>query len=166
MEKKNKIFLVGFMGCGKSTVGKLLSMKMGRPFFDIDHLIEHESGKKVSEIFHDQGEEHFRVLESEVVKRLCQGKKSVISGGGGCFCDRGNRAVIMKSCHTVFLSADIERLKSRIGKGDNRPKSHDPVELVRLYHARLQDYEQAEIRVEVEDKSPLQIVEEILEQLL
>ncbi|MDD2717008.1 MAG: shikimate kinase [Candidatus Wallbacteria bacterium] len=159
---KDKVFLVGFMGCGKTTVGKLLAKKMGRPFFDVDREVEQNEGKKVSEIFAESGEEHFRSLETEWIKSVCKGKKAVVSGGGGCFCRPQNREIIKKNCTTVYLEAEFETLLERILKDNDRPLAQNLEELHSLFDQRIQDYEKTDFSVRIDDRSPLEIVEEII----
>jgi shikimate kinase len=159
---KDKVFLVGFMGCGKTTVGKLLAKKMGRPFFDVDREVEQREGKRVSEIFAESGEEHFRALETEQLKLICKGKKSVVSGGGGCFCGPQNREIIRKHCTTVYLAAEFETLLERILKDNDRPLAQNLEDLRSLFDKRLPDYEKTDFSVSIDDRSPLEIVEEII----
>lgn len=162
---RKKIYIVGFMGCGKTTVGKLLARKMGMPFKDVDSIIEKRENRKISEIFAEQGEEHFRQLEKEEISNLCAGKKAVISGGGGSFCILDNQKEIMQKCTTVYLEAEYSDLEARILGSKNRPLAKDPEKLRELFCLREAQYEKADIRVDITDRSPLEIVEEILAQL-
>jgi shikimate kinase len=108
------IFLTGFMGVGKSEVGKPLAKKMNWGFIDTDRLIEAEVGKSVTEIFHDQGEDKFRELEAQVVSRVCSNEKHVIALGGGAMVKLDSRLKILGAGEVVYLSAVATTLLSRL----------------------------------------------------
>lgn len=160
---KSNVFLSGFMGCGKTTVGRLLARKLGRPFFDVDQEIEKKAGISVSEIFKTEGEDHFRELETAELKKLCQGRKTIISGGGGSIFRPGNFELICESCHTVYLASDFETVKKRIINDPSRPLTSDEDSLLKLYQSRVSEYEKCDFRIFTGERSPMEIVEEILE---
>lgn len=162
MKLKKRIFLVGFMGCGKTTVGKLLAKKSGLPFYDVDKEIEKKVNKSIKEIFEEFGEEYFRKLETEEIKRLCAGKKAIISGGGGAYFGK-NKSLIDKNCFTIYLEVDLDELKKRIKANDKRPLAHkEDKDIDMMFNERKKDYETANLTIEIKDKSPLEVVEEIL----
>lgn len=111
-----KIFLVGFMGSGKSTLGKKLCEEMDVPFIDIDTKIEDSEGKSVSEIFRERGEEYFRKLESEALRKTARTRNAVIATGGGAPCFNGNMKWMNENGITVYLKAEPGELYHRLLK--------------------------------------------------
>ena len=109
------LYLIGYRGCGKSTVGRHLASLLERPLIDSDHLIQAKSGVSIKEIFASQGEQGFRNLESTVIAEIAQSKTpSVVSLGGGAILRVENRAIIGRSGRCVWLSASPRVLLSRI----------------------------------------------------
>lgn len=108
------IYLIGFMGVGKTTIGKCLSRKLGLPFQDTDMLIEALTGLTVEEIFNTQGEAYFRQKEQEVIQNLAKGQSAVISTGGGLPCHFNNMLVLLHSGYVVYLNAKPAFLVSRL----------------------------------------------------
>ncbi len=115
MQTKRHLFLIGFMGCGKSHWGRLLAEKRGVPFLDLDDLIAAEAGKSIADIFAAQGEESFRALEREALRRLPHLPQSVIATGGGTPCFFDNMDWMNKQGSTVYLKTAptllVERLR-------------------------------------------------------
>jgi shikimate kinase len=117
-----KIFLVGMPGSGKSTLGKEVAKSLGIPFIDLDHEIENKEGKTIPEIFTEQGEEHFRKLESSTLKRQSQEHESfVMATGGGAPCFHAGMEVIMKAGISIYLNVPLEELVKRNSKNTVRP---------------------------------------------
>ena len=112
------IYLIGMMGSGKSTVGKILAEKMELLFIDLDSEIEKTGGKSVSEIFNQDGEDHFRKLESEELKQYSE---SVVACGGGIILDEENRQYINENGVAVLLTASMDELFKRLSDSNNRP---------------------------------------------
>ena len=111
---KERIFLIGFMGSGKTTLGSRLARKMGYDFVDMDQLIEETAGMSVQEIFTEHGEKVFRKWEHDILLELTQRKKIVVSTGGGAPC-YGDMMSIMKSAgQTVYIKLSPEALKDRL----------------------------------------------------
>jgi len=147
-----RIFLIGFMGSGKSHVGKRLATKMSYEFLDLDHLIEMNTGKKISEIFEIEGEESFRQLESDTLKSLTNKNETIVSTGGGTPCFFDNMEWMKQNGTTVFLdvatSILVERLLPRTA---HRPLliGKSAAELATFIQekldARRKYYEQSEI---------------------
>ena len=121
MSRNSNIYLLGFMGVGKSTVGKLLAEKLDRQFFDIDDLIVESAGKPIAKIFEEDGDEHFRQFESYMLKNVAEEKNAVISCGGGIVMKNENMKIIHETGTGVFLSAAIDTLIERIGEATERP---------------------------------------------
>lgn len=117
------IILIGFMGSGKSTMGKLLANKLNCPFVDTDHYIEKKEGRSICEIFADDGEEYFRTAETEVVKELLSKKeKRVIALGGGTPLKEENRAIISnKDAYVIFLKVTASVAYERLKDDTQRP---------------------------------------------
>ncbi|MCD8072521.1 MAG: shikimate kinase [Alistipes sp.] len=119
-----KIFLVGFMGCGKTSLGKKIASKLGWPFVDMDMDIEQRYGMKVSELFERFGEDYFRKVESEILREISgRDGDAVVSTGGGAPCHRENMDIMNSAGATVYLRMSPEKLLSRLEHGrDKRPK--------------------------------------------
>ncbi|KAB3529234.1 chorismate mutase [Alkaliphilus pronyensis] len=115
------IILIGFMGSGKTTIGRELSKTMELPYRDIDNLIEEKEQFSISEIFHKYGEEHFRALERKMVHEVCSYKSTIISCGGGVVLDYNNIVELKKDGIVVLLEASEESIYSRVKNSTNRP---------------------------------------------
>ncbi|MBR1762072.1 MAG: shikimate kinase [Eubacterium sp.] len=136
----NNIILCGFMGSGKTVVGKELSKIMGRRFIDTDEMIEKEQGIAIKAIFAVRGEDYFRDLEHDVCKRVSQMKNCVISTGGGALTFERNAKVLRKGGKIVFLDASFETICDRIGSNNNRPLFEDREKAKLLYDERKEKY--------------------------
>ncbi len=116
------IILIGFMGCGKSTLGIKLSFKMRRMLVDTDKLVEQEAGCSISEIFENEGEEAFRARETDCLKKLLQSRQErIISTGGGLPLREENRALLHKLGKVIYLRTKPETVWERLGPDNNRP---------------------------------------------
>ena len=120
MNKRN-IILLGFMGSGKSTVGRLVAARLGRTFVDMDDEIESRAGKKISHIFAEDGEARFRALEQDLVRELAGKENLVIAGGGGIVLNPQNMADFERTGLSVCLTADPEELYCRVSGTAHRP---------------------------------------------
>jgi shikimate kinase len=114
------IVLVGFMGAGKTTVGKLLAAKLGIPFADSDQVIEDRAGKPIRQIFTDAGEPAFRQLEHEVIAGLLTGEDAVLALGGGAVAHPGTRR-LLAGVPVVYLRVSYPEAMSRVGGDRTRP---------------------------------------------
>ncbi len=115
------IFLVGPMGAGKSTIGKLLAAQLGLPFADSDKVLEDRTGADIPWIFDVEGEAGFRRRESEVLADLCNGETQVVATGGGIVLMPENRALLKGQGFVVYLRASLDQLVERTSKNSNRP---------------------------------------------
>lgn len=148
-----KIFLIGFMGCGKTHWGKLLSQKLNIPFFDLDEKIVEQEGKSVSEIFNNEGEEYFRHAEKEVLHLLTESHETfVMATGGGAPCFYNNIDYLKKHGTVVWINCSTELLHLRLLKEkDQRPLISDiPDEdlksyIIKKYSSRKIFYQQANV---------------------
>jgi shikimate kinase len=159
------IFLVGMMGVGKTTVGRLLAERLGIPFLDSDAQVVANTGRTVPEIFAESGEAAFRAEESKALRQAAQGDDAVVAVAGGAVLDPANRAVLKGAGPVVWLRASVETMAKRVGRGDGRPLlDEDPgVALARLYPVRRPLYESlADVVVDVDDVRPEEVVEKIV----
>lgn len=134
------IILCGFMGSGKTVVGKEIAKIMGRKFIDTDELIEKEQGIAIKAIFAARGEEYFRELEYEVCKKIAEYKNCVISTGGGAMTFQRNVETIKKGGKVVFLDASFPVICERIGDNSTRPLFCDIEKAEQLYNERKSKY--------------------------
>ena len=117
-----RIFLIGYMGAGKTTVGKVLAQELNSPFIDMDYFIEEQYGTSITEIFADSGEQYFRNLEKESLNRLIMdNKKAIIATGGGTPCFNDNMEQMKQSSVTIYLSASHKTIYERVSRDAHRP---------------------------------------------
>ena len=143
------IYLVGFMGAGKTSVGQRLAEILQWDFVDLDVEIEKREGRPIREIFSTEGEPHFRRLESEELQRVSGCRRTVVALGGGAFVDERNRELVAKTGTSVWLDASMETLYSRCGEDPLRPLASSRGEMERLLERRRPFYGLAAIRIEV-----------------
>jgi len=150
-----KIFLIGLSGSGKTTLGKQLAGELHVPFVDMDWEIEKKQNKSVKEIFSQQGEDHFRQLESEVLREWAGSKQDFVMGtGGGAPCFYNGMDIINASGLSIFLDVPVEELKSRLATATDRPLLNTGDEkdkenkLQSLRLARLPIYNRAHIVIQ------------------
>lgn len=115
------IFVVGFMGAGKSTVGRLVADRLSRPFVDLDQMVEETEGRTVAQIWSASGEGAFRAAESQALASLASAAPSVVACGGGVVLADGNRALLKAMGWVVYLTVSAEEALARVGGGDTRP---------------------------------------------
>lgn len=159
------LFLVGFMGGGKSTVGKLLSERLNAPFIDLDALIESRTGMAIPEIFALKGEPYFRDQETAALAAVVQGCSAVIATGGGIVGRADNWQCMRRFGVSVYLCADWETIKSRLGSGAGRPLANQSdgwQETRRLWQSRLPLYEQADYTVDTDGCSVADVAANIM----
>ncbi|MBW1711156.1 MAG: shikimate kinase [Deltaproteobacteria bacterium] len=118
---KSSIALIGFMGVGKTVVGKVLAKKLSKEFVELDSLIERKAGKPIPEIFEQDGEAAFRELEIEVAKEVSQNKNQVIACGGGIVLNKINIDRLRKDSVIVYLTASPSVILKRVSNGGERP---------------------------------------------
>lgn len=162
------LVMVGFMGSGKTTVGRRLSKRLGYSFFDTDQFIESEVGCSVPEIFSIQGEAYFRELESRVADHLHRLANTVIATGGGLLTTPGNLDRLRRAGPLIFLKVQYEDLLKRLGRDSRRPKIQGgslEETVTRLMDERLPVYEQSDLIVETKGKSINRVCGEILRNL-
>lgn len=163
--KADKVYLVGFMGAGKSTVARRLARRLDWRFEDVDELVEQREHQTVAELFARRGEAYFRAVERAVLLDLVGLRHAVVATGGGTFVDPQNRSVIARDGMTVWLDVPIDRLIARIPADGRRPLAADRAEFERLYALRRPAYEQADLRIDASRGSVDAIVEQLVDWL-
>lgn len=159
------VVLIGFMGAGKSAVGRALAGMLSRPFVDTDDIVEEKTGRRIGDIFAEEGEAAFRRLEAEAVKEAAGAPGGIVSVGGGAVLDPANVAALRRTGVLVYLKADAETLYRRAAETGGRPllEVPEPKEMVKgLLEEREAVYEQmADITVETRDRSVEETAEEV-----
>lgn len=160
------IFLVGFMGCGKSVIGPLLADRLGWSFADTDADVEAEACASINEIFDRFGEAEFRRLETVAIQRRVRviqtGKPMVVALGGGAFGQPQNFDLIENNGVSIWLDCPLAIIRRRLQNAANRPLARDPVKLDLLYYARREAYSRADYRIEIVNDDPELAVQSIL----
>lgn len=159
------IVLIGMMGSGKTTIGKLLGEKLTLRSIDIDVIIEQNERRTVSEIFQNEGEKYFRNIERETIKKIFTNKDLIISLGGGAFEDQLTRELLLKNSTVIYLKTSPNVILERIKNNTNRPllKNQMTVEKIQsIILQRQKNYELANITILTDNKNTDKIVEEIL----
>jgi len=161
----DKIYLVGFMAAGKTSLAAALSQRLGWPVKDIDELIERREHRTVASIFAREGEAHFRQVERQVLLELVPLRHVIVATGGGTFVDADNRAVINADGFSVWLDAPLPELLTRIPADGRRPLAADRAQMERIYEARRAAYEQAHLRLDAARASVDALAEQLCAQL-
>ncbi|HYL34420.1 MAG TPA: shikimate kinase [Bryobacteraceae bacterium] len=160
------IYLVGFMGSGKTTIGRLLAEELGWSFVDLDQEIEDAAGVSIVQIFDAQGEAEFRKIEEEAMRRRVReverGKPMVVALGGGAFVQEANRALLSERGVTIWLDCAFSRVCDRLAGTSHRPLAKDAEKFKQLYEDRRAAYNQAEYRIEIDSDDPAAAVAAIL----
>ncbi|HEY8368347.1 MAG TPA: shikimate kinase [Thermodesulfobacteriota bacterium] len=166
LEPDANIVLVGFMGAGKSAVGRSLARRLGRPFVDTDREVERRAGRTIPAIFAAEGEPAFRALEREAIAETAARRGLVVATGGGAPVDPANLAALRASGFVVYLAARPETLLARVGAGEGRPVlagADDPAVRVReLLERREPAYRQADLIVETDDLAVAAVATRVL----
>lgn len=163
--KADKIYLVGFMGAGKSTVARALGKRLDWKVEDVDSLIEREERRDIPTIFRQDGEPYFRARERLVLIGLLPERGAVVASGGGTFADASNRALMLRDGAVVWLDAPFSTVVSRVPLDGRRPLAADRLEMEQLYNQRLAAYRQAHLRVDAGRGSVEELVDHIVEWL-
>lgn len=163
------IILIGFMGCGKSTIGRRLATRLGHEFLDSDDLITAAAGKSIADIFAEEGEERFRERETAAIESLVGSTAIVLATGGGAVLRSANRTILRKIGTTVWLHANPETLFERATRNRKRPLldvENPRTTFNSLLEARLPVYEAAaDLKIDASGLSHEQTVESIVRSL-
>jgi shikimate kinase len=165
--RRDNIILVGFMGAGKSSCGRLLARRLGRCFVETDDMIVACEGRSIPEIFRESGEPRFRELESEAIESLRVKSGEVIATGGGLPCREGRMETLRELGTVVWLDGDVRELHARASRIGNRPmlERRSMTEVEELYRTRRPYYRQAHLTVDTTGIGPDQVVVRILSAL-
>lgn len=162
------LYLIGMMGSGKSTVGKLIAQQLGYRFFDTDDLISQITGKSINEIFATSGEAEFRDLETQVISELCAYKNLVVATGGGIIIRKQNWSYLQHGV-VVWLDVPVEQLYNRLKEDTTRPLLRDPDPLGKLKSIlsdRQKMYQQADLHIKVAtEESPDALATRVLQEI-
>jgi shikimate kinase len=164
--KADKVYLVGFMGAGKSTVARLLGKRLDWRVEDIDARIERAERRDIPTIFRVSGEPYFRAREREALLALLPERGVVVASGGGTFSDASNRELMLRDGSVVWLDAPFETVLKRVPLDGRRPLAADRVGMEQLYNQRLAAYCQAHLRVDAGRGSVEEHVDHIMEWLM
>jgi shikimate kinase len=162
---KNKVVLIGMPGCGKSTIGKLVSKEVNLNFFDMDKYIEEMTSKTIPELF-EKGEDYFREFETLACKELSKKSNILISSGGGVVKRKENIEILKKESYIIFIDRPLEELLNDIDIS-NRPLLKDGREkLIKLYEERYELYKSSTDEIVKNDKGIIDIVNQIKKLLI
>ncbi len=159
------VYLVGMPGSGKSTVGPELARRLDVPFVELDDEIERAAGKRVSEIFAEEGEARFRELEAAALVEASTRDPAVVSCGGGVVLEPANRVTLRATGTVVFLSVPLEVLRSRVVPAADRPLIHAEADLERLFREREPLYREFAAHVVDASGRPDEVAESIRREL-
>ena len=159
----DKIFLVGFMAAGKTTVARALAARLGWRAEDVDELIEARERRTVADIFARSGEPYFRAVEREILQLLLPMRHVVVATGGGTFMDPDNRAAMHRDGLSIWLDVPFGEVLGRIPADGRRPLAADRTQMERLFTTRQLSYAQAQLRVDAAGLSAEGIVERIMD---
>lgn len=161
----NNIILTGFMGSGKTSVGRKLSRRLERRFIDIDVEIERHEGMSIKDIFERFSESYFRQVESKVTKEASKLQNAVIATGGGSLLDQDSYQCLNHSGTIIWLKADLKTLIDRIGNKGDRPLLSNPDNAETLFFHRSLIYEKSDIIIDTTTLTITEIVEEVCKKL-
>ena len=161
----DKIYLVGFMGAGKSSVARALGKRLDWKVEDIDVRIERVERRDIPTIFREAGEPYFRAREREALLQLLPERGVVVASGGGTFADPANRELMLRDGLVIWLDAPLETVLGRVPLDGRRPLATDRLAMEQLYNQRLAAYRLAHLRVDAGRDSVEELVDHIVEWL-
>jgi shikimate kinase len=159
------IYLLGFMGCGKTTVGRMLAEQLGWNFVDLDEEIEAAEQMSISEIFRMRGEPLFRMIEREAllarVRLIQRGSPHVVALGGGAYADASSQELLRENGVSVWLDCPLDIVERRVANATHRPLARDTETFRKLFNERLESYARADYRIPIVSDDPAAAVAEI-----
>ena len=162
---KKSLVLTGMMGVGKSTLGKVLSLKLNSKFIDVDKLIEKKEKMSIQNIFKAKDEKYFREIEEEITLKVLDTFPAVIALGGGAFINRNIRDKVLKRSISFWLDSNINTLLKRMSNKKKRPlidKESPKAELIKLYAKRKDAYKMADHKIDCSKYTKNEIIKQIL----
>jgi shikimate kinase len=156
-----RVVLVGFMGAGKTTVGRELAALLGWEFRDLDEWIEQRAGATVADLFRDRGEPFFRDEERRAADAAAASARCVVAAGGGAFAAPGTRETLRQGAFTVWLRCGLETVIARTSGDDRRPLARDRERMRRLFAEREPSYRLADLAVDTDHASPPEVARRI-----
>lgn len=158
------IYLIGFMGSGKSTLGRILANVLGFEFVDLDELFEQRFGRPIPEYFAREGEEAFRAAERSLVEESARLQRTIVAAGGGAFLEESNRSLMLTHGLTIYLRLSVSLLMERLRTSRNRPLLYDDAgrtlkdvalrnRIAKLLDERRPFYEQAHVIIDVDERA-------------
>ena len=163
--KADKVYLVGFMGAGKTTVGRALARRLDWRFEDVDERIERTDGRDVASIFRQSGDPYFRARERQALGELAGESGVVVATGGGTAVDPSNRALMARDGVIAWLDAPFTTVADRVPADGRRPLAANRGEMERLYNERRAAYAQAHARFDVSRASVDEVVDRLVDWL-
>lgn len=163
--KADKVYLVGFMGAGKTTVARALAKRLDWQVEDIDDRIEKRERRDISTIFRQEGEPYFRTIEQQELIALLPARGTVIATGGGTIVDPVTREMMLRDGAVIWLDAPFATILERVPLDGRRPLAADRIEMESLYNQRLMAYSRAHLRVDAGRGSVEDMVEQIVDWL-
>ena len=163
--KAEKVYLVGFMAAGKTTVARALGRRLDWRVVDIDEVVEQRERLSVSDIFARHGEPYFRMAERAALTEQLGVPHLVVATGGGTFAEPQNRAMINADGLSIWLDIPLDRALARVPADGRRPLASDREAFERLYHARRTAYQQAHIRIDAGRQGIDALVEQLMDLL-
>ena len=161
-DRPTRVVLVGFMGSGKTSVGRVLARKLRYRFEDMDRRIEERTGRTIADIFRDGGEEAFREMELEEARALVSLSKRVVATGGGAFARPATRALLQEGALTVWLRCDLERVLARAPADGSRPLAGNRDIMRALLAEREPSYRMADVAVDASAGTPREVADRIV----
>jgi shikimate kinase len=162
---KDKIYLVGFVSAGKTSLAIALGQRLGWLAVDIDEFIETRERRSVAAIFADEGEPFFRAAERSALYTLLPMRNAVVATGAGTFADPESRALINQDGTSIWLDVPLSELVNRLPTDRQRPLAADRSQMERVYHLRRLAYEQAHLRIDASHTAVEELAERVLDWL-
>lgn len=160
------LYLVGFMACGKTTIGRLAAARLGWSFADLDDDIEAAHAAKISDIFTTHGEAGFRRMETEALRArvsgIAAGQPTVLALGGGAFVEPASYELVQNNGVSIWLDCPFDVLAARVLGATHRPLARDPQKFAELFAARQAFYRRADFRIAIEGDDPAPAVDALL----